>query len=67
MFEPTRSCVRAALALCLLAACGEEKPPAPDPARPAVQDPAAPAADAAVLPADAAGAILTYAGARGVV
>src|SRR5688572_31574441 len=61
-------CVSSALvaALAVVLACGPEKPPAPDRAAPTADPAAADAAVTAVLPADAADAILTYAGDRGI-
>jgi len=61
-------CVSASLvaALAAVLACAPEKPPAPDHAAPAADHAAADHAAAAVLPADAADAILTYAGDRGI-
>lgn len=68
MTDTTFPVLRAAFVavVLLFAACGPEKPPAPERSGPAVAaDPADPAA-APILPADAPDAILTYAGDRGI-
>lgn len=61
-------CVSAVIvaALAAVLACGPEKPPAPDRTAPTADPAASDAAVTAVLPADAADAILTFAGDRGI-